>query len=138
MNLLKFLGDWLHGSGWTTALVQANITTLARAYSMLARSHVHTYVHQVTAAALYILQNHAYQQYLTQMPGGDNAILLEEWCVMECAEQPQFKYWELTLQLKLMVLQFVRSLRERNFTMYVQCLLQIVPWLFAFDHINDC
>ena len=140
MNLLKLLGDWLQGSGWTTALVQANITTSGRADSMLAGSHVTRtrYTHQVTAAALYILQTRAYQQYLTQMPDGDNAISFEEWCIVQCAEQPQFKYWKWTMQLELMVLQFVRSIRERNFTMYVQCLLQIVPWLFALDHTNYC
>ena len=34
------------------------------------------------------------------------------------------------------MLQFIRSIRERNFPMYVQSLLQIVSWLFALDHIN--
>ena len=37
-------------------------------------------------------------------------ILFEEWCVMQCAEKPQFKYGELKMQLKLMVLQFVWSI----------------------------
>ena len=31
MNLLKLLDDWLHGSSYTTTLVQANITTSGRA-----------------------------------------------------------------------------------------------------------
>ena len=34
MNLLKLLGDWLRGSGWITAPIQANITS-GRAESML-------------------------------------------------------------------------------------------------------
>ena len=34
------------------------------------------------------------------------------------------------------MLQFVRSIRERNFKLYNQSLSQIIPWLFALDHIN--
>ena len=34
------------------------------------------------------------------------------------------------------MLHFVRSIRENNFKMYVQCLLQIAPWLFALDHTH--
>jgi len=72
------------------------------------------------------------------MPDEDNAVSFGEWCDMQCAEEHQFKFLELTLQLELMVLQFVQSIRERNLTMYVQCLFQIVPWLFALDHTNYC
>jgi len=71
------------------------------------------------AAALYLLQNRAYQQYLTQIPDADNAVSFREWCDMQYAEQPQFKYWELTLQIELM-------------------LLQIQPWLIVLDHTNYC
>ena len=31
MNLLKLLGDWLGGSGWDAALVQAGIATAGQA-----------------------------------------------------------------------------------------------------------
>ena len=35
-----------------------------------------------------------------------------------------------------MILQYIRSIRERNFQMYIQSLLHIAPWLFALDHTN--
>ena len=135
MNLLKLLGDWLRGSGWVASLIQADITTSGRAESMLSGSHVTRtrYAHQVTAGSLKILQERAYQQYLERE---ENDLRYEEWCDKQCQEQPQFKYWAIVLFLELLVLQFIRSIRERNFPMYVQSLLQIVSWLFALDHIN--
>ena len=53
------LGDWLPGSGWVNALVQAQITTPGTTDSFLRAPHVGCTkrAHQVTAAALYILQH---------------------------------------------------------------------------------
>lgn len=72
MNLLKLLGDWVRESGWTTALLQSEITTFGRADAMLSGKHVtrSRYAHQVTAASLHILQRRAYQQYLSRVPSG--------------------------------------------------------------------
>ena len=63
MAVLKTLGDWLHGSGWTEALTQADIVTSGTAESLLGATHVGRTrrAHQVTAAALYDLQHKAYQ-----------------------------------------------------------------------------
>ena len=131
MNLLKLLGDWLRGSGWITALIQADITTAGRAEAMLSGSHVTRtqYLHQVTAGSLKILQELkiAYQQYLMRVPQGQNALPFEEWCVLQCQKQPEFKYCATALQLELIVLQFVRSITERNFQMCIQSLLQVIP-----------
>ncbi|QQP53238.1 uncharacterized protein LOC103506659, partial [Caligus rogercresseyi] len=65
MAALKTLGDWLKGSGWVQALVQAEIATAGTADSFLRASHVlrTRRAHQVTAAALYILQHHAYNRF---------------------------------------------------------------------------
>jgi len=30
----------------------------------------------------------------------------------------------------------VRAIREANFALYVEVLMQIVPWMFALDHTN--
>ena len=52
MALLKVLGDWLEGSGWTNALVQADIAGSGTANSFIHASHVTKtcHAHQVTAA----------------------------------------------------------------------------------------
>ncbi len=129
MNLLKLLGDWLQGSGWTTAVMQANITSTGWAESLLSDTPVTRtrYGHQVTAASLHILRQQAYEQYCLQECEVQNALPFLEWRSVQCAEKPQFRYWNITLQLQLMMLQFVRSLQEADFDMYVHCLLQIAP-----------
>lgn len=65
MATLKTLGDWLNGSGWVQALVQADITTPGTADSFLQAAHVTRTrrVHQVTLAVLYILKCRAYDDY---------------------------------------------------------------------------
>ena len=51
-------------------------------------------------------------------------------------ESPQFKYWSTTLEFELLILIFVRSLRESNFILYVAALIELVPWFFALDRTN--
>ena len=65
MAALKTIGDWLQGSGWAQALVQADIATVGTADSLHRATHVMRTrkAHQITAAALYILQHHAYDHY---------------------------------------------------------------------------
>ena len=40
------------------------------------------------------------------------------------------------LQLELLVFSFVKSLREANFALYVDCLTKLTPWFFSLDHTN--
>lgn len=49
---------------------------------------------------------------------------------------PQFYLWYTTLQLELLVLTFIKSLRTGNFTLYVDSLTKLTPWFFVLDHIN--
>ncbi len=57
MAIMKCLGDWLQESGWTNALVQANIASPGKADAFLKASHVTwtRHAHQVTACCLYSL-----------------------------------------------------------------------------------
>ena len=138
MNVMKLLGDILTGSGWTAILVQSEVTTAGRADAILKGSHVtrSRYIHQVTAAALHLLQVSAFQKYIESLGQEDQQMDFKAWCSSKSSEIPQFKYWDLVLELELLSMQLVRSFREANFEHYVQCLCQIVPWMFAFDHTN--
>lgn len=139
MTALKTLGDWLQGSGWTQALVQAEITTAGTADSFHRAAHVTRTrrAHQVTAAALYILQRRAYDQYSTTNTEDDaHPGSFEDWCSQREQSYPQFQYWSTVLALELSTLIYVRSLREANFSMYVDALTELVPWFFALDHTN--
>ena len=47
-----------------------------------------------------------------------------------------FHLTNIVLSLEIMLLMYVRSLREGNFDLYVQSLAHIVPWMFALDHTH--
>lgn len=138
MAAFKALGTWLDGSGWTSVLVNADVATAGVAESFIKVSHLTRTrrAHQMTAASLYILQKNAYSKYVESV--GENDIPLEftEWHNVMSAEQPQFLYWTRVLLLELCILEIVRSLREGDFSLYVQSLLKLMPWVFALDHVN--
>jgi len=138
MAALKVLGDWLEDSGWIEALVQANVASAGTAESFLKASHVKRtrLVHEVTASSLHILLKKAYACHVESLQQDNQAISFEEWC-KECSQQsPHFKFWHTTLQLELLVLTYVRSLRTADFPLYIDCLIKLAPWFFALDHIN--
>lgn len=129
MNVMKLLGDILTGSRWATILVQSEVTTSGRADAILKGSHVtrSRYVHQVTAAALHLLQMSAFQKYTELPEQEDQQIDFKSWSSNKRSEIPQFKYWDLVLELELLAMQLVCSFREANFDLYVQCLSQLCP-----------
>ena len=137
MVLFKVLGDLLDGSGWTGALVQAGVTTSGTADSFLKASHVTRTrrAHQITASSLYLLLQKAYTEYC-QLLDGSEAVIFEEWCITKSEVCPQFQFWLMILELQLTVMIFIRSLRESNFSLYVESLTTMVPWLFALDHVH--
>ena len=134
------LGDWLEDSGWTSALVQANIASTGTADSFIKASHVTKtrHAHQVTAASCHTLLHRAYAEYTTsEATVAETEVLsLERWCEVRAQESVQFNYWLKTLSLEITLLLFIRSLREGNFQLYMESLTQIVPWMFALDHTH--
>lgn len=54
----------------------------------------------------------------------------------EMLKYPQFLYWSTVLDLELLSLRLVRSIREGNFPMFIKSLKEIIPWMFALDHPN--
>ena len=139
MAALKIVGDWLQGSGWVQALVQAEVTSAGTADSFLRASHVSRTrrAHQVTAAALFTLQKNAYNHYIDQL--GDTGIEqleFDDWCQQKAETCPQFHYWATVLELELTLLVYVRSLRQASFAMYVDALTELAVWFHALDHTN--
>ena len=131
MAALKTIGNWLQGSGWAQALVQAEIATAGTADSLYKAAHVMRTrrAHQITVAALYILQHRAYIS--DQSP-----VEFEVWCDQRKQSCPQFQFWATAMELELSVCVFVRSLREADFAMYLDALTELVPWFYALDHTN--
>ena len=90
------------------------------------------WAHRVTAASLSVLNRADYQQYLDMhaMP------TFREWYQTKSELHPQFLYWSMTISLELLVMQFVRLLREGNFQLYVETLRKLAPWFFAKDRTH--
>lgn len=140
MAMLKLLGDWLEDSGWTNALVQANIASSGTANSFINASHATKtrHAHQVTAASLYALLQQAYSE---DGMSDDLDIVqprpsFDEWCMQRANTSVHFSYWHKTLSLELLLLRYIRSLREGNFQLYLESLTQMMPWMFALDHTH--
>lgn len=127
MAALKMLGDWLEGSGWVEALIQANIATQGVAESFLKASHVTRTrrAHQVTASSLHILMTKAYSLYSTSTLSLDQLLTFDKWCSMKRQQSPQFLFWETVLQMELLMLSFVRSLRKADFSLYVDSMTKL-------------
>ena len=49
---------------------------------------------------------------------------------------PQFCFWHKTLELELLFLAYIRSLRTKNFPLYVESLIGLAPWFFSMEHTN--
>lgn len=138
MAAFRALGTWLQDSGWTSALVQADVTTPGTADSFIKVAHVTKtrHAHQVTAASLAILKHKAYQAYIDSLPEEDPKVEIGDWEEQRVVACPHFQYWWLTLKLQLMVLLFVRAERDGNFCLYVETLNKLTPWFFALDQTN--
>ncbi|XP_063958715.1 uncharacterized protein LOC135154778 [Lytechinus pictus] len=137
MALLKVIGDFLEGSGWTSVITNAGVTTEGRAESLQKGSQTSRaqWAHQVTAAALHSLQQSAYQDYVKTC-ASENIQSFDAWKLKMATDYPQFCYWNKVLQLECLLLAFLRSQREANYMMYVEALKAIIPWLFAMDHYH--
>ena len=81
MAMLKVLGDWLKGSGWT--YVVSSVITKDRVGGILNGSHVSRghWAYQVTSGALYILICSAYNDY-KNISTEDECLTLENWIKM--------------------------------------------------------
>ena len=129
MVAFKLLGDWLDGSGWNSALVAAEVATGGAADAFIKVTQVQRTrrVHQVTAACLFSLQSKAYSDYLEALENGEEPLKFTEWVDKLSKDRPQFLYWNRVLFLELCVLQFIRAIREGNFSLYKKSLVSLVP-----------
>ena len=128
------LGGWLEYRGWIGALVQANVASPGTADSFVKASHITKtrHAHQVTSASLYALLQNA---YVTSTESADS-VPFEEWCVQRASDSAQFDYWLKTLSLEILLLLYVRSIREGDFQLYIESLTKLMPWMFALDHTH--
>ena len=94
MALLNAMGHWLNGSGWVAVMTTANVTTEGRADALQKGSYTSRaqWAHQVTAAAVYILQKRAYTTYQEDSTTTD-MLTFDDWRQQMNEAHPQFAYW---------------------------------------------
>ena len=114
MHIEKMLwslsGDWLDGSGWTTALTNSGISTSGKAQSFIGVHHIcrTRYIHQVSVAALYVLIKKAYDQYVQRATNDNNEpnslipLTFDEWLKHLCTSQPQADFLLKSMELNLL------------------------------------
>ena len=132
MAALKAIGSLLAGSGWVEAISDAGITTAGSAEGLLSASNARRSrrAHEVTLSALHILQHLAFDKLC------DKNVTFDDWCEQQRADHRQFAFWSSVMQFQTAILVFVRALRDSNFELYVQSLLDLLPWFFILDRTN--
>ena len=70
------------------------------------------YIHQITACSLYIKKVDAHEKYVS-LSTGHPALSMALWEKRQSCH-PTFKFWNLILQLELLLSEFVKSIRSGN------------------------
>jgi len=120
--------------------VHGNIASTGTADSFISVSHVTKtrHAHQVTAACIHILLHCVYDEYKLDISAVSNAdvLSLDEWCELRARQCVHFQYWLTTFSLEILLLLYIRAIREGNFKLYLESLSNIAPWMFALDHTH--
>ncbi|KAK3921569.1 DNA primase [Frankliniella fusca] len=132
-NFLKVLGQLMVGSGWNSVITQSGIASSGSADALLKVTHIKRAreIHQITAAVLHSL---LIEEYSRCQPNGD--VELSEWITLTSKDSPTFKFWLTVLNLEILLLDFVRSVRLGNFSGFKDALKGMAPWFFLFNHPN--
>ena len=101
MALLSILGQVLEGSGWRSVMDKANVTTEGRAVGIEKGSSTSRgqWAHPVTLAALSVLKQKAYTDYLVSKVNCE-FLSFKEWSCAMSAKHPQFFYWNWNMVIK--------------------------------------
>ena len=124
MAAFKTIGNLLKESGWIAVLTEAGIASSGTAESFLSASNVTKtrLAHQVMACTLYKLLQCAYNQYKDDYSTASDIEEFENWRTEKENSHPQFHFWSQVLTIEILVLEFIRSIRETNFELYRESL----------------
>ena len=131
MALINAIGNWIQGSGWVEAFVQANITTADRIDSFLNGSKVKTthHAHQLSWAVLIKLSHSAFDD----QSKFNNYV---DWRNHLMEKNANANYWFQLIQLETLLFTFIKSLRDADFELFLDCLKSINKWMFSLDHLH--
>ena len=84
------------------------------------------YCLQVSVAVIYALLKRAHVE-----SGSDLSVL--DWLDEAATHSKMCSYWKMMLNFGVLLLIYMRSIREGNFELYVASLYRMLPWFFALD-----
>lgn len=123
-------GDLIRGSGLDSQFVNTKLSTEGTSTIVdvndIKRSR---YCLQVSVVVIYNLLKKAY------LSSGSKLSILE-WLDEEAKTSQMCFYWRMILNYELLVLLYVRSIRQGNFELYLACIYRLLPWFFALDRYN--
>ena len=139
-KIYQMLGKLIRDSGWEWVFTKAGVLTSGKVSSALNDGHIKRsrYTHQVSVAAFTIMKRKAYNQYSTEAWAKGQGLVktFEKWSA-DCIEKyPMFFFWQLVIDFQLLLMRFIRSLREGDFELQVQVCDELGDWAFAFDRPN--
>ena len=75
--------------------------------------------YQITASPLYKLLKEAYQNYLSE--DLDRLLnIFEEWGDQCVTKSPQFQFWQMVMDMELVICMLICSFMEGNFDLYIE------------------
>ncbi|CAG9770258.1 unnamed protein product [Ceutorhynchus assimilis] len=121
------------GSGWANIVSNSSIRSNSFAEAVMKVTHITKArsLHQITAATLYILLMEAYDS-----ENSNQATSISEWVDEKSKSSSTFEYWILLLNLEILLLCFVRSIRLGDYVLFKDSLREALPWIFIFNHSN--
>ena len=93
--------------------------------------------HQVTVCVLFDLLMSTFD--ICHNENADESIDLDTflaWCIEQKIKKTHFEFWYSIMNFEILVLSFIRSLRESDFELYKETLSSLIPYFFGLDHVN--
>ena len=135
MAMLSALGDWFQDSGWLSILSTAKVSGTGNQSLLTGKDVSKTkYCHQVTASVLYRLMLHSYDKAVMNDEHED--LHFQSWRKQMEEKYPQFQYWSIGLKMEMSLFLFTRSIRSRNFKLYMHAIDGLLIWMFGLDHYH--
>ena len=128
--LLVIHGQMIKGSGLLEILTENK-------FSMIGLSAV-VDVNNIKRAryALQITFCSLFNQLHEAMPNSLTDLSPYNWLSQKSKDSTSFLYWKCVIDLQVLILLYVRSIREGNFKLHVEVLFKLLIWFFMFDHCH--
>ena len=130
-SLLVVHGEVVSGSGLAEILENNDLSLIGTSTAILDVNNIKRsrYCLQVSLCAIYKKLKEAHI-------GSNSPLPIFEWLEQRIQVSEMCYYWKIIIDLQVLILIFVRSIREGNFHLYMESLWVALKWFFALDKYN--